>query len=106
MKLFGFEFKRFQDKPSTVNSVEPVEIHRFEDQPMKVEVVELWIVKWRPMKKRYDDWYIVPDLNQLAFTDKQAAEEYAEQLRKAIRLLGDSKSREVWVDRQNNPTNV
>jgi hypothetical protein len=108
MKLFGFEFKKFDTKPSVVESVEPVQIHRFEEQTTKAEVVELWIVKWYPLVNRYtytEGSYEHGKLNHLAFTSKDAANEYAEQLRKALKLLGD-RNRTVTVERQNNPTNV
>lgn len=108
MKLFGYEFKKFDTKISTVQSVEPVQIHRFEEETTKVEVVELWIVKWFPLVHKYqfiDDTYEHGTLNHLAFTSKDVAEEYASQLRKAISLLGDGK-RVIKVERQNNPTNI
>ena len=108
MKLFGYEFKKFEKTPSVVESVEPIQIQRFEEETTKVEVVELWIVKWFPLVNRYshtDGYYEHDTLNHLAFTSKDVAEEYAEQLRKAIRLLGDSR-RVIKVERQNNPTNV
>lgn len=108
MKLFGYEFRKFEKTPSVVESVEPVQIQRFEEEVTKVEVVELWIVKWFPLINRYsytDGSYEHGTLNHLAFTSKDVAEEYAEQLRKAIRLLGDGKRR-IIVERQNNPTNI
>ena len=108
MKLFGYEFRKFEKTPSVVESVEPIQIQRFEEETTKVEVVELWIVKWFPLVHKYqfiDDTYEHGTLNHLAFTSKDVAEEYAEQLRKAIRLLGDGK-RVIKVERQNNPTNI
>ena len=105
MKFLGFEFRRFKEEKSTVNSVEPVVIHEFEEVVTKATVVELWTVKWYPLSHDYFDSYKRKDPNHLAFTDKVAAEDYAAQLRKALKLLGD-KGRDVWVERQNNPTNV
>lgn len=108
MKLFGYEFKKFEKRPSVVESVEPIQIQRFEEDTTKVEAVELWIVKWFPLVNPYkytEGKYEYGTLNHLAFTSKDVAEEYAEQLRKAIRLLGDGK-RVIKVERQNNPTNI
>jgi hypothetical protein len=106
MKILGFEFKQFSKEVTTVQSVEPIEIHRTEEVPKQVEVVELWIVKWYSLHPRsYSDTWQTGDLNHLAFTSKVVANEYAEQLKKASQLLGDT-YRKVLVERQNNPTNI
>lgn len=106
MKILDFMFKPFSKEVSTVESVEPIQIHRVEEAPKQVEVVELWIVKWYSMEYRYTNCYEHSDLNHLAFTSKEVADEYADQLRKAINLLGDTYRRKVVVERQNNPTNI
>ncbi len=107
MKILDFMFKPFSKEVSTVESVEPIQIHRVEEAPKQVEVVELWIVKWYSLHPRtYSSYWDTGKLNHLAFTSKNVADEYAEQLRKAIKLLGDSKYREIAVERQNNPTNI
>lgn len=106
MKILNFMFKPFSKDVSTVESVEPIQIHRVEETPKQVEVVELWIVKWYSLYHYVGDSWRQKDLNHLAFTSKDVAEEYAEQLRKAINLLGDEYRRKVVVERQNNPTNV
>lgn len=107
MKILKFLFKPFSKDVSTVESVEPIQIHRVEETPKQVEVVELWIVKWYSLYPRsYCSYWDTGELNHLAFTSKNVADEYAEQLRKAINLLGDSYRRKIVVERQNNPTNV
>lgn len=106
MKVLNFLFKPFSKQATIIQSVEPIEIHRTEEVPKQVEVVELWIVKWYSLHRRsYSDYWGAGDLNHLAFTNKVAAQEYAEQLGKACKLLGDTDRRFV-VERQNNPTNV
>lgn len=89
MKIFGYEFRKFEQKNTTINAI------------------ETWCVKWLSMRAdplgehRYSprmDWEVQ------AFPEKESAELFAKELRDAMRLLGH-KGFSVSVYKQATPTN-
>lgn len=86
MKIFGFEIRKFESQPTTIN------------------VIETWCVKWPSV---YIDYIGYPrkKTNVLAFPLKESADMYAKELRDARRLLGD-KNLDIDVYKQETHTNV
>lgn len=90
MKLFGFEFRKFEQETTTV------------------EAVETWCVKWLALTaddSREDRYYPQMDWQVQAFPSEDAAEFFAKELRDARALLGD-KRWTVKVYKQTTHSNI
>lgn len=91
MKFFGFEFRKLEDSMTTV------------------EMVETWYVSWYSLTvcpfTPEEKGFAGTRKNVQAFTDKKLAEEYAEEIRSAIKLLGH-KGYTVEVKKQHTPSNI
>lgn len=86
MKIFGFEIRKFEQHPTTM------------------QVIETWCVKWSSLHKNIignGDQHI----NVQGFPTKDGADGYAKELRDARALLGD-KGFPVEVHVQKTPSNV
>jgi len=85
MKIFGYEFRKFEADTTTL------------------ECIETWMVTWESMSNAR----IYPDKSPMAqaFTAKDQAELFAQELRDCRKLLGDS-GFEVTVIKQKSPTNA
>ena len=86
MRIFGFEIRKFEDNPTTL------------------QIIETWCVKWSSLRKNIIDTG-KQKINVQGFPTKQGAEDYAKELRDARRLLGDT-GWDVEVYVQKTPTNV
>lgn len=87
MKILGFEIRKFNKEPETI------------------EAIETWVVKWEYSIGNYVSNKNEIGLKHLAFASKAQAESYAKELKDARRLLGD-RDLNVEVYKQEVPTNV
>ena len=87
MKIFGFEIRKFEKDPTTI------------------EVIETWCVKWESLHYRYLFDSAEARTNVQAFMTKEGAEEYAKELSDARKLLGDTNV-PVKFYKQKTPTNI
>lgn len=85
MKIFGFEIRKFEQNNTTV------------------QMIETWCVKWESVVRSYTFGY--PHDNVIGFPTKEGAEQYAQELKDARKLLGDH-GWSVEVYRQKVPTNA
>lgn len=86
MKVFGFEIRKFEANPTTI------------------QIIETWCVKWSSLRKNSID-NGVQEINVQGFPTKEGADAYAKELRDARRLLGDV-GFPVDVYSQKTPTNA
>jgi len=65
---------------------------KLEKTETEIEVIETWCVKWISLTKEYD-WLNngVGQINVQGFPSKKMADEYADELRSARKLLGEKK---------------
>jgi hypothetical protein len=86
MKIFGFEIKKFEKQTTTIKAA------------------ETWIVSWQKIKNDICRFYSASP-QFVAFTSEQHANAYAQELRDARNLLGDT-DLPVTVYKQEVPTNA
>lgn len=86
MKIFGFEIRKFEKNPTTI------------------QIIETWCVKWSSLHKNIIDKG-EQKINVQGFPTRAGAEDYAKELRDARDLLGD-KGFPVEVYMQKTPTNA
>jgi len=86
MKIFGYEFRKFEQDTTTI------------------EMVETWCVKWSSLHRDIID-VGRQKIEVQAFPTKEGAEFFAKELRDARKLLGDTKFG-VKVYKQDTPTNA
>jgi Rieske Fe-S protein len=90
MKIFGFEIRKFEKEPTTI------------------QVIETWNVRWWSVAqcKLYGSRYNPKEKeNVQGFPTKEAAESYAKELSDARRLLGDIYDNPA-IEVQKIPSNV
>jgi len=87
MKLFNFFIKKAEKTPTELKGA-----------------IETWVVGWRSVYCYVGDSYYTESHFQ-SFTTKASAQEYANELKMARKLLGD-KDLGVYVEKQTPPTNV
>jgi len=91
MKIFGFEIKKFEQKPTTM------------------QAVETWVVSWRSISsERYsglNDGIYNTKIRFNTFLSEKSALDYANELKMARMLLGDIPIY-LEVYKQKTPTNV
>lgn len=87
MKFFSFFIKKSEEVPTEIEGA-----------------IETWVVSWKSVYNWVDDSYHTKQHFQ-SFVTKNAAEDYAEELRMARKLVGD-KDLDVYVEKQSPPTNV
>ncbi|AHK11616.1 hypothetical protein S140_209 [Shewanella sp. phage 1/40] len=71
---------------------------------MRGRAVETWVVSWRSVYCSVGDHYHTNQHFQ-SFVNKNTAQEYANELKRARKLLGD-KDLGVYVEKQTPPTNI
>jgi hypothetical protein len=86
MKIFGFEIRKFEVEPTTI------------------QLIETWCVKWASLHRTIIDTG-EQKINVQGFPTKAGADSYAQELRDARALLGD-KGFPVEVYVQKTPTNI
>ena len=83
-------------------SIKNIIIKIFGDEEKELTTgVETWVVKWYRIELAYrsmDGAYIEPSYQ--AFTSKTEADEFADALRKAHKLLGNKDCTKIYVDKQ------
>ena len=87
MKLFNFFIKKAEETPTEIKGA-----------------IETWVVSWGSMYRWSGDVYYEKPQFQ-SFTTEASAQEYANELKMARKLLGD-KDLNVYVKKQTPPTNV
>lgn len=85
MKIFGYEFRKFEQSTTTI------------------EVIETWIVKWESIHRDCID-NGKPNIELQSFITKKDANFFAGELISARKLMGD-RGYNVKVYKQNSPTN-
>lgn len=86
MRIFGFEIRKFETEPTTI------------------QIIETWCVKWSSLHKDIMDRG-VQNINVQGFPTRAGAEAYAKELKDARALLGD-RGFGVEVYAQQTPTNA
>ncbi|WP_269519496.1 hypothetical protein [Alteromonas sp. BMJM2] len=86
MKIFGYEFRKFEEQTTTI------------------ETVETWVVEWEVMVPKYRDWY-EPTPKFKTFVSKDQAEMFKKELQSCIDLLGDQRIKPK-VYKQEHSTNA
>lgn len=87
MNLFNFFIKKAEETPTEIKGA-----------------IETWVVSWNSVYRYVGNSYDV-NSNYQSFTTKASAQEYANELKMARKLLGD-KDLGVYVEKQTPPTNV
>ena len=85
MKILGFEIRKFESTPTTI------------------EIIETWCVRWASLHRDIINKGC-PKINVQSFITKAGAQAYAKELEDARRLLGDE-GWKVEVYKQKTPTN-
>lgn len=86
MKIFGYEFRRFEEKTTTL------------------ETVDTWVVEWSSLHRNIIDTFDT-ESEFKTFTRKDQAELFRKELEDCARLLGD-KGRMLKMYKQKNHSNV
>lgn len=86
MKIFGYEFRKFEKENTTI------------------ETVETWVVEWISLGPIFTDSYRPKPMFK-TFIDKGQAKAFAKELNDCVALLGD-RDRMAEVYKQESPTNA